>query len=442
MINSKHEIYAVYVLCTILILISLSKDQNNVVSVLFLIIMFILVTLEHTRKLQYIKKMNEYEEVARDYHEEGVIKQVAPLILDQEEVIGVQFNRLMRYIEQQERNNNRSMQIISIITNHIETPIVILNANGEIEYANNRFREWSHLSILKPVSFKKIKNASLRNVLEDALICETSRNKSLEIFDKHYVSVANPIFNDEQAFNGTVLIFYDITDIKKYDNLQKEFFANASHELKTPISAIKGCTEILINGAKEDPQALEEFLSMIQVENERMEKLVKNLLLINRFEYDQIVMKTNDVDLNELLVDCVVQALNFANTKGQKIRVNAALEYTVQGDIGQLKHCFGNLLANAIHYSSENTVIQINVSESEDCIIIDIIDEGIGIPKADLPHVFERFYRVDKGRSRNTGGTGLGLSLVQSIVEAHKGKVTVKSELNVGSTFTISLPKT
>ena len=242
---------------------------------------------------------------------------------------------------------------------------------------------------------------------------------------------------------ATTCLLYtsDITDLQKYQNLQKEFFGNVSHELKTPISAIKGCTEILLNGAKNDPAALDEFLTMISDENNRMEQLVKDLLLINRYEFDQIKMKTEVFCLNELLTDCIVQPLNVAKLKHQKIKLEAPEQYQIEGDYIQLKHCFLNLLTNAIHYSGENTTITVKAKAVGEYYQIQVIDQGIGIPSADLPHIFERFYRVDRARSRHTGGTGLGLSIVQSIIEAHKGRIMVNSELNVGTTFTVSLPK-
>ncbi|MGL4337417.1 MAG: sensor histidine kinase [Turicibacter sp.] len=440
MISPKHELFGVYLVCFILLTISLYSRQNFLITFLFLFIMLIIVGIEHYRKLKYIEKLSEYEEAARSYHQDQQINLVAPLIIDQEQILGIHFNKLMRTIEQQENNNKRNRQIIKIITNNIEAPIVILNIEGEIEYANNRFKEWAELSVLKKMSFNKINHDDLKDILQDALICETTRKNQLRINQKDYISFANPIFDQAQEFTGTIIMFHDITDIKKYETLQKEFFANASHELKTPISAIKGCTEILLNGAKENTEILDEFLSIIEVENSRMEQLVKDLLLINRFEFDQIAMKQSAFKLNQLLVECVLQSLNFANIKDQKIMVLADTDYEIRGDYVQLKHCFSNLLANAIHYSPESTVIKMIVTRKHGYYQIEVKDQGIGIPGVDLPHIFERFYRVDKARSRNTGGTGLGLSIVQSIVEAHKGTIQVDSQLNVGTTFKICLP--
>lgn len=441
MIDSRHELLYFYILCTFLLLPNLYTPNNIEVTILFLIIFLILMIAQYKRAMTYLKQLKRYDEVAANIQEHRDWSNISPLVIEQQEIIGIQYNKLMRFIQKQEFRNRRNMQIISIITNSIQDPMVILNINGELEYANNRFKEWVNMSALKTVSFQDVKNEPLRKILEDALICETTRKKQLEINQKYYISTAHPIFNARDDFNGAVIIFHDITDIKKYESLQKEFFGNVSHELKTPISAIKGCTEILLNGAKNDPQACDEFLNIIQDENNRMEQLVKDLLLINRYEHDQIKHNTDRVCLNELLIDCIVQTLNIANLKHQKIMLEAVEDYCIEGDYIKLQHCFLNLLTNAIHYSGEQTTITVKIKQRTSNIEVQVIDQGIGIPAADIPHIFERFYRVDRARSRHTGGTGLGLSIVASIIEAHGGSIKVKSELNKGSNFIVTLPQ-
>lgn len=441
MIDSRQELLACYLLLVFLLVINLQSQANVAITLLFLVLMTILMIIQYRRAMKYLAQLRKYDEVAEKVQQDQTWIGVPPLVIEQQEVLGIKYNKLMRFIGQQECRNRRNMQIISIITNSIDVPLVILNIKGEVEYANNRFKQWVDISALKTVSFTKIKHEGLRKILEDALICETTRKKQLEINQQYYMSIANPIYNEQDDFNGSVIVFHDITDLKKYQNLQKEFFGNASHELKTPISAIKGCTEILLNGAKNDPAALDEFLTIISDENNRLEQLVKDLLLVNRYEFDQIKMKRDEFDLSELLTDCIVQTLNVANLKQQKIVLEAPEEYVIEADYIQLQHCFLNLLTNAIHYSGEGTVIKIKVKSYADSYQIKVIDQGVGIPTVDLPHIFERFYRVDRARARHTGGTGLGLSIVQSIIEAHQGHIEVASQLNVGTTFKVNLPK-
>ena len=264
MIDSRHELISFYIVFTLLLITNLYSQNNSQVTILFLLILLILMIMQYGRSMTYLNQLKKYDEVAANIQEHRDWSNISPLVIEQQEVIGVQYNKLMRLIQKQEFRNRRNMQIISIITNSIQDPMVILNINGELEYANNRFKEWVNMSALKRVSFQEVKNESLRKILEDALICETTRKKQLEINQKYYISTAHPIFNEREDFNGAVILFHDITDIKKYESLQKEFFGNVSHELKTPISAIKGCTEILLNGAKNDPQTCDEFLTIIQ----------------------------------------------------------------------------------------------------------------------------------------------------------------------------------
>lgn len=441
MINSRHELLYFYILCTFLVFVNLAMSNDGQITFVFLVLLLILMISQYRRSMVYLKQLKRYDEVAQLIQEKNDYSNIRPLVIEQEEIVGVQYNQLMRFIHQQEFRNQRNMQILSIITNNIQDPIVILNIYGELEYANNRFKEWVNMTALKKLSFYDLKNEPIRKILEDALICEKTRKKQLEINHKYYSSVAHPIFDDQGEFNGVVVLFHDISDLKKYENLQKEFFSNASHELKTPISAIKGCSEILLNGGLNDKSVCEEFLTIIQTENLRMERLVKDLLLINRYEHDQIKHQTQQLEMNQLLNDCINQVQTISNLKQQTIQFEESEQYFVEGDYTKLQHCFLNLLTNAIHYSPNDTIIKVTLKETQQFIETCIIDHGIGIPADDIPHIFERFYRVDKARSRHTGGTGLGLSIVASIIEAHQGRIQVQSELDKGSCFTVKLPK-
>lgn len=441
MIKTRHELLSFYLLCTILLFVNIGTSNDGQITFVFLMMLLIVMISQYRRSMIYLKQLKRYDEVALLVQEKNDYSSIRPLVIEQQEVVGVQYNQLMRFIHQQEFRNKRNMQILNIITNNIQDPIVILNIHGELEYANNQFKEWVHMTALKKLSFYDVKNEPIRKILEDALICEKTRKKQLKIHNKYYSSVAHPIFDEQGDFNGVVVLFHDISDLKKYENLQKEFFSNVSHELKTPISAIKGCSEILLNGGLKDQAICEEFLTIIQNENLRIERLVKDLLLINRYEHDQIKHQTQRLEVNHLLNDCIQNVQTIANFKHQTIDFVEEKKYWVEGDYTKLQHCFLNLLTNAIHYSPDETQIQIKVAEKSTFIEISVIDYGIGIPPEDLPHIFERFYRVDKARSRHTGGTGLGLSIVASIIEAHHGAIQVQSELNKGSCFTVQLPK-
>jgi len=350
----------------------------------------------------------------------------------------VRLKRDFQLYDQTQAEKNR--QMIEKITKIVEAPLVIISASGEIEYANDSFLNLVKRRFMQKQSYKKIKPEGLRHLIREVLDLESdAKNHEIEIKTSVYNAVSNRIFDEVQGFQGAVILFHDVTDLKKYDNLRKEFFSNASHELKTPITAIKGCVDILL-AKNQDALALE-FLEIIRDENARLTALVRDLVLINRYDSNQVKLAYEEISLKKLLQGVIEQTKAIANLKNQQVLLIAQAEVSTSGDYSRLEQCFLNLVTNAIHYSPAGTKIRIELVVSNNEIIISVIDAGIGIPKVDLPHIFERFYRVDKDRSRHSGGTGLGLSIVKSTILAHHGRVRVKSEEGVGSEFIVKLPK-
>ena len=429
------------VFCLVLIGFSIANilTQNySELTITVMIILAILMMMQTGRAQIYVKQLRRYEEIATQILESHDFIPVLPLVIDHKEIVGVQYNRLMRLIQKRESNSQLNKQIFSIITSIIEAPLVVIDVNGTVDYANNSFKMWFAGRTVEKIPFQKVGNKTLRRIMQDALICETTRKSELQMNQKFYTSTSSPIYDEQQLFKGVVILFHDITHFKKYQSLQKDFFSNASHELKTPISAIKGCTEILLNG-EHDEKMVTDFLTIIDNENRRLERLVKDLLLINRYDFAQIKLKKQKICLNKLIAECMLKVLNIASLKGQKIFFDDSIEINYKGDYSKLQQCFLNLLTNAIHYSGENTVITIKIWKEKRTVKIQVIDQGIGIPEKDLPHIFERFYRVDKARSRHTGGSGLGLSIVQSIISVHGGRINVESLQEQGTTFTVIL---
>jgi len=383
--------------------------------------------------------LKRYEDASNRLTSGEKVDFIAPIALSQDEVLGSAYNDLIKYVEDRAREVRKSQQMIDSVTTVIESPLVIIGANGRIDYANNSFHKLVRRDILQNVSYERIKNKELRALLQDALIRETVARKEFEVKNKYYEVDTQPLYDDEKHFLGVILLFHDVTELKTYQNLQREFFTNASHELKTPITAIKGCADILLTGtAPED--MVKEFLNIIVKENLRLENLVKDLFLVNRFDTNQIDLNREMIDLNQMIIDIMAQIETIAELKNQPIDLISDDQITVKGDPLRLEQCFLNLLTNAIHYSPEMTRIEIMMQKIKEIIEIKIKDYGTGIPKKDLPHIFERFYRVDRARARHSGGTGLGLSIVKATIEAHNGSITVESEEEVGTTFTIVLP--
>jgi len=240
---------------------------------------------------------------------------------------------------------------------------------------------------------------------------------------------------------GMVALLRDFTGRKKLEEMRSEFVANVSHELRTPLTSIKGFTETLLDGALEDPQITRNFLEIINVESERLTRLIDELLNLSRIEDHKAVPDWQPVAMYELIERTVTIFQNRAIEKNLSIKVNLPENLpAVQGDPDMLRQVLINLIDNAVSYTQAGGMIHISAQSDGDKVKVEVQDNGIGIPEDSISRVFERFYRVDKARSREQGGTGLGLSIVKHIIDVHHGSVQVKSKVGEGSTFTFELP--
>lgn len=241
---------------------------------------------------------------------------------------------------------------------------------------------------------------------------------------------------------GAVIVLNDVTKLKRLENIRKDFVANVSHELRTPITSIKGFVETLQDGAIEEPTAARRFLTIIGRQADRLSTIIEDLLSLSKIEQDQGKI---ELDLQEKSLQASLRsAIQACKEKGESKDITITLDCpgTLHPHLhpSLFEQAVINLIDNAIKYSAPMTKVCITAFESGQEIQIDVVDQGPGIPKESHSRLFERFYRVDKARSRELGGTGLGLSIVKHIIQAHKGRVTLQSELEKGSTFSIILP--
>jgi two-component system phosphate regulon sensor histidine kinase PhoR len=251
---------------------------------------------------------------------------------------------------------------------------------------------------------------------------------------------------------GLLLVLQDVTAIRRLERMRSEFVANVSHELKTPIAAVKGFAETLLGGAGGDPETQRAFLQIIHDESDRLNRLVNDILELSKIESRRAPLLFSPVELGPFIGKTVELLAKEAERKNIRIETEVGDELYVEADEDRLRQIVVNVLSNAINYTPEGGRVRIQVEpvasgdgqiaeeDDYDAIRIRISDNGIGIPKKDLPRIFERFYRVDKARSRSSGGTGLGLSIVKHLVELHRGSIAVESTVGVGTTFTIKLP--
>ena len=266
------------------------------------------------------------------------------------------------------------------------------------------------------------------------------RNNRENILKLHGTTLRN---SDDKAV-GTLFVLNDVTEIKRLENIRKDFVANVSHELKTPVTSIKGFVEVLQDGAINDSANSKRFLEIISRQTLRLEAIINDLLSLSKLDYQGSELRVGIVDCK--IADIIESAVQLCEQKAEKKHISLVTK--IQEDVvakanpSLIEQAITNLLDNAIKYSPEEKDILISLEQDEDETRISVQDKGTGIPESEQKRLFERFYRVDKGRSRDMGGTGLGLSIVKHIISTvHNGKVSVESTCGEGSTFTIHLPK-
>jgi two-component system sensor histidine kinase VicK len=248
------------------------------------------------------------------------------------------------------------------------------------------------------------------------------------------------ITDDQENTEGLVIVIQDITEEQKLDIMRREFVANVSHELRTPLTSVKSYTETLLDGAREDPATTEHFLKVINDETNRMARLVKDLLILSQHD-SGIRLNLEDISIGDLVSSCVERLKREAELKEQDLKYSIRQSIPIiRGDRHRLDQLLINVIGNAIKYTPDKGKISVSCYCEKDKVIISVEDNGIGIPDQDVERIFERFYRVDKARSRQMGGTGLGLAIAREVAVLHGGNITAKSRIGRGTQVFIELP--
>lgn len=331
--------------------------------------------------------------------------------------------------------------------NSMSEGVLLLDQTGRVQLVNRSLQEFFALraevrgqTIMETFRLPELGEIAKR--LPQERIVQAQELELPSVQGRFFEVNAAAVFDRDGTQLGSLFVFHDLTRIKQLERTRQEFVANVSHELRTPLSLIKGFVETLLDGAKNDPELAVRFLRTIEKHTDRLTFLIEDLLTISRLESGQIVMNLHPVELRQEVAHVINDLQARAAEKLVALHNDIPANLSARADSDRLEQVLFNLVENAIKYGrSEGTVtIGGQANSGGNKVELWVRDDGPGIPPDSRDRVFERFYRVDRARSRETGGTGLGLSIVKHIVQAHGGEVWVKSEVGQGTTFFFTLP--
>lgn len=336
---------------------------------------------------------------------------------------------------------------LSGILGHILSGVMMLDRAGRIVFVNPAMETLFGLPAENWIGRWHWETAypyEVAALVDESLSLGTTQKREVTVHKPHDLTLevhVTPILHSTGGVAGAVLLLHDVTEWRRLESMRSDFVANVSHELRTPITALKGFAETLLDGALDDPKVAREFLEIIRAEADRITRLVNDLLDLSKIEAKQVPLHMEDVSLREMFAR--VTQVFIADAKQEGVTIQSELpvpDVRVYADIDRLQQVLVNLVSNALQFTPRGGQITLSAEAVHDRMVVRVRDTGAGIPAQDLGRVFERFYRVDKARSRRSGGTGLGLAIVKHIVEAHGGRVGVSSEFGQGSEFFFDLP--
>lgn len=354
--------------------------------------------------------------------------------------------RLRSQISQLEQDR---YQLRAILSGMIEG-VIAMDTSQRVLFANERAARLLGFKVAEAVGqrfWELVRQPSLQALLEQALVSDEPTRGELDFFGPGVRSIGVYASRLPQAAaGGAILVLHDITELRHLERIRQDFVANASHELKTPLAVIMASIETLIDGAVESPKVCGPLMEQIAEQSARLESLIEDMLTLARAESQSMDLRMTLVTVASAVADCIDRHRVRANARRQNLIADPpedlrAVGLSIWGDEQAIACILDNLVDNALKYTNDGGTVQIRWTADDEMIQITVEDNGIGIPAKDLPRIFERFYRVDKARSRRVGGTGLGLSIVKHLVGALSGTIHASSEFGRGSTFRVCLPR-
>ncbi len=357
------------------------------------------------------------------------------------------FNILRRELNYNINEISNEKSKLETILKYMADGLIAVDLSGEIIHINEAARTLLELSDEETadLDFSAVLRRLGKKDITDGIRHITSSETMNEVINyrSRILSVRYARFMaDDDNDIGVIMLIQDITEGQKLEKMQTDFVANVSHELRTPLTTIRSYTETLLDGGVEDEETRKNFLTVIDDETERMARLVKELLQLSRLDNETEKMNMEELEVGSLLDDCVRKVLLTAESKQQSVECPFRRQRPLYifADRDKIQQVLLNILMNAIKYTQDGGKIRIDSFIRGDTVNISVADNGIGISEAEISRIFERFYRVDKARSRSMGGTGLGLSIAKQITEVHDGKISVRSREGEGTTMTVTLP--
>lgn len=346
-------------------------------------------------------------------------------------------NKQNKTIKDNYREISRERDTIETILKNMKESLIIIDENKNLLSVNNSARELfnSKRDLIGENILNLIRDEDLLKLIDDALM-GSSVESITNIGDREFKFYVNPVFEDKKV-RGVVILFIDETEEIRALRLREEFSSNVSHELKTPLTSICGFSELLVNGMVDDDNK-EEFYKLIYDDSKRLLNLIEDIMKISGLESEETFSR-EEIRLKELITDILRAQINLIDEKN--ISVSLAGDGLVYENKTMMWELFANIINNGLKYNKDGGKLDIKISEDEKNYEVSIVDTGIGIPSKDLARIFERFYRVDKSRSRKIGGTGLGLSIVKHVLQSIDGKLEISSKLGLGTSFKIILRK-
>jgi two-component system phosphate regulon sensor histidine kinase PhoR len=331
---------------------------------------------------------------------------------------------------------NKNLQ--EFFVNHLQEIVIIVNKFNIITFANIPALNFFGNKLIGQNIGSELRIPDLLDAIDYNRQDKLIKKIDLEIKFPTYKYLKADIISAE--LENVIVIMRDYTEVKKSQDLRSDFVANVSHELKTPLTSIKGFLEVIESSAKDDPQMQKKSIKIMQTQANKMQILIDDLLMLNRIEQQEHIKLRDGVSINEVLKEVISNCTELANEKSINIKfINSKKDSIVKGDKEKLTVLFKNILDNAIKYSSPNTEIGLEANSKNGKVFIAISDQGIGIPKKDILRITERFYRSDNGKKLKIEGTGIGLSIVKHIINQHEGELRISSIEGKGSEFTVEL---